>query len=107
MGGTYRPGVNLSTENLNGSGWKAFFLKTVNYGKDWRSIVSKDLEPYNNLEAIDFINDEKGIAIANNYESQDGNLDNIIMTADSGNSWGVVFSQNDSLFADLVSIQDE
>ncbi len=27
------------------------------------------------------------------------------MTADSGNSWGVVFSQNDSLFADLVSIQ--
>lgn len=105
MGGTYQPGVNLSTENLNGSGWKAFFLKTVNYGKDWRSIVSKDLEPYNNLEAIDFINDEKGIAIANNYESQDGNTDNIIITADSGNSWGVVFSLNDSLFADLVSIQ--
>lgn len=27
MGGTYQPGVNLSTEYLNVSGWKAFFLK--------------------------------------------------------------------------------
>ena len=105
MGGTYQPGVNLSKKNINGSGWKAFFLKSVNYGKDWRSIVSKDLEPYNNLEAIDFINDEQGIAIANNYESQNVNTDNIIMTADSGNSWEVVFSQYDSLPADLVSIQ--
>jgi len=105
MGGTYQPGVILSTENLNGSGWKAFFLKSLNYGKDWRSIVSKDLEPYNNLEAIDFINDKHGIAISNNYESPNGNNDNIIMTADSGNNWSVAFSQNDSLPADLVSIQ--
>ena len=107
MGGTYQPGIrkNLSPENLNGSGWKAFFLKSANYGKDWRSIVSKDLEPYNNLEAIDFINEKMGIAISNNYESPDGNTDNIIMTADSGNNWSVAFSQNDSLHADLVSIQ--
>lgn len=107
MGGTFQPSVKnkLTSENPEGSEWKAFFLKSANYGKDWIGIYSKDLTLYNSLEAIDFINENKGIAIANIFDSQAGNSDKIIITNDSGINWSILLSLNFSYQADLVSIQ--
>jgi len=107
MGGTFQPSVKkiFVSDSLEGSDWRAYFLKSANYGKDWMGIYSEDLSSYNNLEAIDFINEKKGIAIANIFDSQAGNSDKIIITNDSGKNWDILFSLGISSQADLVSIQ--
>ena len=107
MGGTFQPSAKkiFVSDSLEGSDWRAYFLKSTNYGKDWMGIYSEDLSSYNNLEAIDFINEKKGIAIANIFDSQAGNSDNVIQTNDSGKNWDQLFSPGISFQADLVSIQ--
>ena len=107
IGGTYQPaGVNrFSSGNTIGSTWKAYFLKSENFGKDWIDLHSNGLESYNILEAIDFISEKQGIAIANNFTNAENNTDNIIMTIDSGNNWSNLFSMSNSVKIDLVCIE--
>lgn len=107
MGGAYQPAdkYRFSSGNTSGSEWKAYFLKSENYGKDWMEIHSNGLESYNNLEALDFISENQGIAIANNFTTIETNTDNIIKTIDSGNNWSILFSITNSVKVDLICIK--
>ncbi len=107
MGGEYQSTGEyvFPSDVFKGSGRKAFFLKSTNYGKDWAGIASPDLYKFNNLEAIDFINEDQGVAIANNNEAIKGFTDKIIITTNSGSSWNLSFPMNDTIPVDLVSVQ--
>lgn len=122
MGGSYRPEIyNTSNANLTDDKFinnnlynklssisqdlRAFFLKSTNYGKEWYDHTSQDLYTYYSLDAIDFINGEKGIAIAKRFDSVKGFSDDILLTTNSGLNWNLSFSKIDSLTVDLVSIQ--